>query len=161
MTPTEPPRPKRQKLDVEDVEAREERLGGLFASLSKTDSTSTKREVEIGPLPPSVALARAKAFLPLLQKSNASLLKAQRSDPTYGNLEDVQGETRVIEMDLGLGVFDINGQVEEGRVDLGPVVDMPTTSPEDMETKVGRKLEETAGKGPKNGEGVEVVSQRT
>ncbi|KAL1409765.1 hypothetical protein Q8F55_003762 [Vanrija albida] len=80
----------REKLDVESAESREARL----------------------------VLARARAFLPLLASSNADLLARAAADPASVDIE--QGEGPAVAMDVGLGVFDVRGEVGDG---LGPLVE--------------------------------------
>ena len=45
-----------------------------------------------------LALARAKAFLPLLQSSNADLLEKAKADPNGVNIEHTDGQDQVIAM---------------------------------------------------------------
>ena len=45
-----------------------------------------------------LALARAKAFLPLLQSSNAELLAKAKADPNGVNIEHTDGQNQVIAM---------------------------------------------------------------
>ncbi|ORY27898.1 hypothetical protein BCR39DRAFT_216462 [Naematelia encephala] len=131
----------RPKLDFETPEERQARLGNLFASISQPTTTHTTTEVlsSGGPSAPkgletwnvgeSDVLARARAFLPILQSSNAELLEQARKDPQSVDVENVDGQERVIAMDLGLGVFDVKHG--ESHADLGPEVDMPVQEDED------------------------------
>jgi len=54
--------------------------------------------------PPTELLARVQQFLPEIERSNAELLQ---SDPRSIDIEHIEdADERIIEMDLGLGVFE-------------------------------------------------------
>ncbi|BEJ13157.1 hypothetical protein CspHIS471_0303310 [Cutaneotrichosporon sp. HIS471] len=136
------------RLDVETDEQRRERLGNLFSTLSTPPTSTGEEQFPLPPsrpfaMPESDALARARAFLPLLAASNADLVARKDKgedvaiDAALGQAEDgpdgpqdedarreeeeggEEGKTHV-EMDVGVGVFDVNGEV---KGDLGPVVE--------------------------------------
>jgi hypothetical protein len=74
-------------------------------------------------------LARARAFLPLMAASNADLLSRAAADPSSvvienpssnPNSETGAGTGNIVAMDVGLGVFDVRGEVGG---DVGPVVE--------------------------------------
>ncbi|ORX40299.1 hypothetical protein BD324DRAFT_648883 [Kockovaella imperatae] len=117
----------RQRLDVEDDAARQARLGKIFSELSASPRAGQAaftavidQDRRTFAVPPSDALARVKAFLPMLQSSNADLLARARSDPQAVNMEDTDGDDKVVAMDLGLGVFDVN---DHQGGDFGPEVE--------------------------------------
>ncbi|WWD17184.1 hypothetical protein CI109_101622 [Kwoniella shandongensis] len=124
---TSPSETKREKLDVETPQDREARLGQLLSGITtQRDDRSKSPASPINPIPSrpfampeSDALARARAFLPLLQASNVELLARAAEDPDAVDMEKADGD-RVIAMDLGLGVFDAP---QNPSGDLGPVVD--------------------------------------
>jgi len=100
-------------LDVEDVEQRQkrlqtilERLNGEGSSASEPPSLSfdfgVRRTFAIEP--PDALLARVQQFLPQIEQSNAELLQRDPRSIDIENIEETDG--RVIEMDLGLGVFE-------------------------------------------------------
>ncbi|GMK58142.1 hypothetical protein CspeluHIS016_0501740 [Cutaneotrichosporon spelunceum] len=158
------------RLDVETDDQRRERLGNLFSTLSSPGSSPDVQDVPFPSkpfaMPESDALARARAFLPLLAASNADLVARQAAgedvaiDAALGGVgdtkgpgaarakdkdedededeagdddedgageeggekgegEDKGGQTHV-EMDVGVGVFDVKGSVVG---DVGPVVE--------------------------------------
>ncbi|KAK6909943.1 hypothetical protein L486_00406 [Kwoniella mangroviensis CBS 10435] len=118
----------REKLDVESSQAREARLGSLLSSISSPSSDSPKGTSLPSPsnpipsrpsaVPESDVLARARAFLPMLQASNQELLAAAAQNPDSVNIEKINGGN-AIAMDLGLGVFDAPS---DSKSDLGPVI---------------------------------------
>ncbi|KAK1925269.1 hypothetical protein DB88DRAFT_483370 [Papiliotrema laurentii] len=119
----ESPRP---LLDVESPEDRQTRLGALLSSISASSpqtspspSAIPKEPSRPFAMPESSVLARARAFLPMMATSNEELLK---QDPGAVNIENTEGDERVIAMDVNLGVFDVNGKP---RGDLGPEIDLP------------------------------------
>ncbi|KAK8864509.1 hypothetical protein IAR55_001759 [Kwoniella newhampshirensis] len=122
-----PAKTRREKLDVESPQDREARLGQLLSGISTQGDEGRKSPSSpINPIPsrPSAvpesdALARARAFLPLLQASNTELLARAAEDPDAVDIEKADGD-RIIAMDLGLGVFDAP---QNPSGDLGPIVD--------------------------------------
>ncbi|KAI9631802.1 uncharacterized protein MKK02DRAFT_41430 [Dioszegia hungarica] len=67
-------------------------------------------------------LARVRHFLPLLASSNEDLLQRAKENPSAVDIENTAGQDKVIEMDLGLGVFDVQGAA---KGDMGPELDIP------------------------------------
>ncbi|CAK9783710.1 hypothetical protein CC85DRAFT_328215 [Cutaneotrichosporon oleaginosum] len=146
------------RLDVETDEQRRERLGTLFSALSSpsppTNSDPFPTPSKPFAIPESDALARARAFLPLMAASNAELAaRKERGEDVAidgrlrrdleaagGERQDGEGEGEGeegeeneeneegdegrqgthVEMDVGLGVFDVKGDVAG---DVGPVVE--------------------------------------
>ncbi|KAH7887472.1 hypothetical protein F5I97DRAFT_1925921 [Phlebopus sp. FC_14] len=111
----EPADPELTKLDVEDEEQREERIGALLERLNdsgvRSSNTATNSNVlninartSYAAEPPSELLARVQAFLPSIKASNEDLAQ---QDPENLNIENIEeDEERYIEMNLGLGVFE-------------------------------------------------------
>ncbi|GFZ45437.1 hypothetical protein JCM24511_03163 [Saitozyma sp. JCM 24511] len=127
--------PQRERLDVESPEDRQDRLGRLLSGVVTSSPTSpagpgvilgsgptpgVRGVLETFPVAESSALARARAFLPLMQQSNIELLARRAENPDAVDIEHTEGQDKVIMMDLGLGVFDAPGGVE-GM----PVQDIP------------------------------------
>ncbi|KAG6855739.1 hypothetical protein H0H87_011379 [Tephrocybe sp. NHM501043] len=113
-------------LDVEDAEQRLSRLQNTLQNLN-TPSTSKSSKLPSAPNfsflnrdaaqsrpqhvePPKELLSRVHAFLPAIQASNA-LLSSQ--DLEKIDIEHVDDSTdHYIEMNLGLGIFDVRGSTE-------------------------------------------------
>ncbi|RSH89195.1 hypothetical protein EHS25_002307 [Saitozyma podzolica] len=119
--------PQRERLDVESPEGRQDRLGRLLSGVVTTSPTSpaapgvilgsgptpgARGVLETFPVAESSALARARAFLPLMQQSNVELMARKAENPDAVDIEHTEGQDKVIMMDLGLGVFDAPGGVE-------------------------------------------------
>ncbi|WRT66502.1 uncharacterized protein IL334_003461 [Kwoniella shivajii] len=118
----------REKLDIESSQARETRLGKLLSSITSpsaespntTQLASPPNPIPMKPsaVPESDVLARARAFLPMIQASNQELLARAAEDPDSVDIEKINGD-HAIAMDLGLGVFDAP---KGSKSDLGPMV---------------------------------------
>ncbi|CAL1693840.1 unnamed protein product [Somion occarium] len=103
------------KLDVEDEEQRQARMHNVLTQLDSKASRQAQappRPFEFGDRktfavePPSELLCRLQSFLPELAASNAELVHRAREDPRSVDIENVEDESRYIEMNLGLGVFE-------------------------------------------------------
>ncbi|KAF8138067.1 hypothetical protein K438DRAFT_1880752 [Mycena galopus ATCC 62051] len=105
----------RETIEVEDDDARLERIQRVLEKLN-TVSPATGRDMENilntssssepGPVngaSSSDLLARVQAFLPQIQASNAALAE---KDPHSLDIENVDGDEKIIQMSLGLGVFE-------------------------------------------------------
>ncbi|KAJ6487984.1 hypothetical protein C8R45DRAFT_995095 [Mycena sanguinolenta] len=107
----------RETIEIEDDDARLERIQRVLEKLN-TASPATGRDLEsllnIGsasvPGPgildqtsSNELLARVQAFLPQLQASNAALIG---QDPRALDIENIEGNEKVIQMSLGLGIFE-------------------------------------------------------
>ncbi|KAI0644038.1 hypothetical protein C8Q79DRAFT_974005 [Trametes meyenii] len=113
-------------LEVEDEEARQERMQSLLSRLdgfpSNNSGTSAhQRAFDFGDrstlpvAPPLELLSRVQAFLPQLAASNAELARRAREDPESVDIENLGAdEQQYIEMNLGLGVFDHRGDLPPG-----------------------------------------------
>ncbi|OBZ77510.1 hypothetical protein A0H81_01701 [Grifola frondosa] len=93
-----------------------EMFKNLDASSSKSGSKCTPKSFDFGDRstfvvePPLELLSRVQAFLPELAASNADLARRAREDPDSIDIENLTDEEKqYIEMDLGLGVFDCQG----------------------------------------------------
>ncbi|KAJ1963770.1 hypothetical protein GGI12_001855 [Dipsacomyces acuminosporus] len=80
---------------------------GAFTDPSpSSDSSAGKKTFRVEP--PSALLSRLQAFLPQIAEANKKLEVESAADPDKLNIENVdENEGRYIEMDLGLGVFDM------------------------------------------------------
>ncbi|KAJ1886873.1 hypothetical protein LPJ66_009412 [Kickxella alabastrina] len=63
--------------------------------------------------PPSGLLSRLQAFLPQIAEANKKLQADVAQDPHKLDIENVNEEEQYIEMDLGLGVFDMKPKKED------------------------------------------------
>jgi len=112
-------------LEVESEEERESRIQRTLESLNNTSTFIPKetRPFDFGtrtmfPVGPSEILARVQAFLPQLEASNAVLAQQVQVDPSSVDIEHVQqNDTQYIEMNLGLGVFEVREGSDEAKLD--------------------------------------------
>ena len=81
-------------------------------------------------------LSRLKDFLPKLKEANAQLDQQLKADPKAVDIENVDEESgeQYIEMDLGLGVFDLKKDVTEDDIVINPselkkTVETPVAKP--------------------------------
>ncbi|KAK2462454.1 hypothetical protein APHAL10511_005424 [Amanita phalloides] len=105
-----------ERLDVEDDEQRQRRIQNHLEKLNSSSSAkipTTARKFDFGDgttypvAPPTELLARVQAFLPQIEASNALLAQQVKTDPLGVNMEHVDDDTgQIIEMNLGLGVFE-------------------------------------------------------
>ncbi|KAG0364367.1 hypothetical protein BC939DRAFT_442971 [Gamsiella multidivaricata] len=67
-------------------------------------------------------LARLEDFLPKIKEANVQLDRKLQEDPKSVDIEDVDEESgeQYIEMDLGLGVFDLKKDVKEEDIIIDP-----------------------------------------
>ncbi|KAJ7195511.1 hypothetical protein GGX14DRAFT_676857 [Mycena pura] len=111
-------RPQRETLEIEDDDSR---LHRIQRTLEKLNSTSPgARRDGLNVLNSASAsdlgsgseqslndlLARVQAFLPDIEASNAALAEKAAMDPRSVDIENVDGDAEVIQMNLGLGVFE-------------------------------------------------------
>jgi len=109
-------------LDVEDDDARLQRLQILLERANNRSASQPPRTVPPCPAsfdfgkrethavaPPTILLNRLQTFLPQLEASNAELARRAEADPASVDIENVDdsGSSQYIEMNLGLGVFDV------------------------------------------------------
>ncbi|KAH6910937.1 hypothetical protein BKA70DRAFT_1268951 [Coprinopsis sp. MPI-PUGE-AT-0042] len=108
-----------EKLDIEEDEERQRRLQSLFERINIPGSSAAPTQQAGMPKfdfgdrntfevkPNTELLSRLQAFLPEMQASNEALLKRAAEDPDSIDIENItEGSEKVIEMDLGLGVFE-------------------------------------------------------
>ncbi|CAL1693839.1 unnamed protein product [Somion occarium] len=114
------------KLDVEDEEQRQARMHNVLTQLDSKASRQAQappRPFEFGDRktfavePPSELLCRLQSFLPELAASNAELVHRAREDPRSVDIENVEDESRYIEMNLGLGVFEDHSKTHPQTTD--------------------------------------------
>ncbi|KAJ2402711.1 hypothetical protein GGI23_000516 [Coemansia sp. RSA 2559] len=68
--------------------------------------------------PPSALLSRLQSFLPQIAEANKKLEDDMAEDPSKLDIENVEDSTsQYIEMDLGLGVFDMKPKKDSEKVD--------------------------------------------
>ncbi|KAJ3774511.1 hypothetical protein FB446DRAFT_728738 [Lentinula raphanica] len=111
-------------LEVEDEDMRAGRLQSLFKKLNSNSSSPSEPSVSAIPSyqfdsgerktwavePPSELLSRVQSFLPRIEASNAILNQRVETDPQSVDMEQLENSERYIEMNLGLGVYDVNPQ---------------------------------------------------
>ncbi|KAF9976225.1 hypothetical protein BGZ73_008932 [Actinomortierella ambigua] len=75
-------------------------------------------------------ISRLEAFLPKIKEANAELEKQVQMDPAAVDIENVDEESgeQYIEMDLGLGVFDLKKDVKEEDIIINTATDSTTTA---------------------------------
>ncbi|KAH8798405.1 hypothetical protein DL96DRAFT_1824658 [Flagelloscypha sp. PMI_526] len=94
-------------LEFEDKEGRLARLEMLLAQMDSKSENQRTRSSPFDmspPVPNSDLLERVRTFLPELQRSNDMLVSQEAASR---DLENVDISQTYIEMDLGLGVFDV------------------------------------------------------
>ncbi|KAJ6469043.1 hypothetical protein C8R47DRAFT_1151025 [Mycena vitilis] len=127
--------PPLETIEVEDADARLERIQRVLEQLNTTSPAAAAdtagRGMErifntAGPpdnVPRSEGslnelLGRVQAFLPEIEASNTALAEKASLDPRSVDIENVDGDEKVIQMNLGLGVFeDRTGREGEGESD--------------------------------------------
>ncbi|KAJ3993084.1 hypothetical protein F5050DRAFT_1904977 [Lentinula boryana] len=112
-------------LEVEDEDARAIRLQSIFEKLNSGSSSSSETTGSGMPYlqfnleerktwavdPPSELLSRVQAFLPQIEASNTILTQRAETDPQSVDMEQLEDDSELyIEMNLGLGVFDMEPQ---------------------------------------------------
>ncbi|OLY78965.1 hypothetical protein AYI68_g6978 [Smittium mucronatum] len=100
--------------------------------------------------PPSELLSRIANFLPLLKQENEKLEQSLTSNPETLNIENIgEDETQFIEMDLNLGIFDVNGKVPTSLKSV-EVSALPEEKPYDSDVVDNREnyLSGNPGTGP-------------
>ncbi|KAJ7778328.1 hypothetical protein B0H16DRAFT_1878992 [Mycena metata] len=111
--------PLRETIEVEDDDARLERMQRVLEKLNTDGSPAPRRDLEslLGAANTSSTapanegdlnelLARVQAFLPQMEASNAALAEKASVDPRSVDIENVDGDQEVVQMKLGLGVFE-------------------------------------------------------
>ncbi|KAJ7666191.1 hypothetical protein DFH06DRAFT_1186185, partial [Mycena polygramma] len=133
-TQTKGKQPQRETIEVEGDDARLERIQRVLEQLNTTSPAAADtagRGVEHifnTASPPDAAprsegslnelLARVQAFLPQIEASNTALAEKASMDPRSVDIENVDGDEKVIQMNLGLGVFeDRTGREGESESD--------------------------------------------
>ncbi|KAK7044680.1 hypothetical protein R3P38DRAFT_2880146 [Favolaschia claudopus] len=115
----------RETIEIEDDDARLERIQRVLGKLN-TVSPAPGRDLESimnaassssdlgAPNEESLndLLARVQAFLPQIESSNAAL---STQDPRTLDIENTEGDDKVIQMKLGLGVFEDRSGREGSR----------------------------------------------
>ncbi|KAJ7753336.1 hypothetical protein DFH07DRAFT_824127 [Mycena maculata] len=114
----QPQRETIETLEIEDNEARIERIQHLLEKLntippapgvskeSILNATRASQSGEGSGESLDELLARVQAFLPQIHASNAELATLAAMDPRSVDIENVDGDEKVIQMKLGLGVFE-------------------------------------------------------
>ncbi|CAK5274627.1 unnamed protein product [Mycena citricolor] len=124
-----------EKLDVEDEEERLARLQNTLEKLNTNalptvepgssqrpnleaiwnHSASATAEVDESSL--QQLLQRVQAFLPRMEASNTELAQMVAADPRSVDIENVDGDREVIQMKLGLGLFEERNGTETSSED--------------------------------------------
>ncbi|KAJ7100235.1 hypothetical protein B0H15DRAFT_513935 [Mycena belliarum] len=107
-----------ETLEIEDDDARLQRIQRALEQLntvapsqaagleSLLNAPGASQPESGSGVPLEELLARVQEFLPQLQASNAQLAEMAARDPRSVDIENVEGDEEVIEMNLGLGVFE-------------------------------------------------------
>ncbi|KAJ7927583.1 hypothetical protein B0H13DRAFT_1038270 [Mycena leptocephala] len=133
-------KPQRETIELEDDEARLERIQRVLEKLNTVSPTAGRGMESIlnaagasEPGPRSEGslnelLTRVQAFLPEIQASNATLLQKASLDPHSVDIENVEGDEKVIQMNLGLGLFEdrsgMEGSESEPETDKNSDIDV-------------------------------------
>lgn len=117
------------KLEVEDEENRQQRIGNLLEQLnssspSRNTSNAAPPTFDFGERktyavdPPSELLARIHDFLPRLKEENDSLAKRVQDNPSSADIENIEEDVeQYIELNLGLGVFETRPKDSDSHSD--------------------------------------------
>ncbi|KAG0214491.1 hypothetical protein BGX28_001945 [Mortierella sp. GBA30] len=105
-----------------DLSSKDELISNLLTgnktAVSKDTLTAERKTFKVK----SDLLARLEDFLPKIKEANAQLDAKIKEDPKavdIENVDDTSGE-QYIEMDLGLGVFDLKKNVAEDDIIINP-----------------------------------------
>ncbi|KAJ1933472.1 hypothetical protein FBU59_006016 [Linderina macrospora] len=91
----------------------------LLNPSAETKPAETEERKTFRVQPPSGLLSRLQEFLPQIAVANQKLEETVAEDPDKLNIENVgEDEPQYIEMDLGLGVFDMKPKKKEGADDI-------------------------------------------
>ncbi|KAI9500131.1 hypothetical protein BX070DRAFT_230866 [Coemansia spiralis] len=117
-----------------------------------SDSSASKRTFHVEP--PSALLSRLQAFLPQIAEANSKLKDDIANDPNKLDIENVSdSEEQYIEMDLGLGVFDMKPKKDTqkaGNIIIGSKTDANSSTESDSEgDDMDDKTQYGKGKEPK------------
>ncbi|EJD03760.1 uncharacterized protein FOMMEDRAFT_167086, partial [Fomitiporia mediterranea MF3/22] len=127
-----------ERLDVEDDAQREARLRQLLQRTNNSTASASNNNNDSSPLaalpgpssfdfgvcethpvqPPTHLLSRLEEFLPQMEAANADLAHRIEAHPESVDIEHL-GDTglgQYIEMNLGLGVFDVRGRHPSGDI---------------------------------------------
>ncbi|KAJ2496468.1 hypothetical protein GGH96_005820 [Coemansia sp. RSA 1972] len=97
-------------LDIDESSESTEMPSLLFDQGQQSDTASNERKT-FRIAPPSDLLSRLHAFLPQIAEANTKLAVDISEDPSKLDIENVGAdESQYIEMDLGLGVFDMKSK---------------------------------------------------
>ncbi|KAF9314312.1 hypothetical protein BG003_004318 [Podila horticola] len=138
-----------------EISSKDERLASLLRDDNQTTSIPTppgdRKTFKIK----SDLLARLEDFLPKIRDANAELDQKLKEDPKsldIENVDETSGE-QYIEMDLGLGVFDLKKDTTEDEIIINPnaakenssakpptIVMMDTDKDEDMAPSESKKI---------------------
>ncbi|KAF9298758.1 hypothetical protein BKA57DRAFT_464432 [Linnemannia elongata] len=99
----------------------------LISSLLTGNKSSVPKGTPVGErktfkVDKSDLLSRLEDFLPKIKEANAQLDQQLKTDPKAVDIENVDEESgeQYIEMDLGLGVFDLKKDVKEEDIIINP-----------------------------------------
>ncbi|KAF9904790.1 hypothetical protein BX616_001203 [Lobosporangium transversale] len=110
-----------------DLSSKDELISNLLSgNKASTSSTSDEDKKSTGERKTfrvqSDLLARLEDFLPKIKEANAQLEQQIKQDPKALDIENVDEESgeQYIEMDLGLGVFDLKKDIKEEDIIINP-----------------------------------------
>eukprot|EP00030_Apusomonadida_sp_AF-17_P000009 a10168_44.p2 GENE.a10168_44~~a10168_44.p2 ORF type:complete len:172 (-),score=55.40 a10168_44:187-642(-) len=102
------PRGDASLLSIEERSALEARL--LVVEPTASEPARAPVKPETFRVPPSSVLERVRGFLPTMQRANQELVGR---DPSEISIEVADESEPHIELELGLGVFDVKGAIPE------------------------------------------------
>ncbi|KAF9109790.1 hypothetical protein BGX27_007209 [Mortierella sp. AM989] len=106
-----------------DLSSKDELISGLLSGNKSSTATEETPAAERKTFKvQSDLLARLEDFLPKIKEANAQLDQTLKVDPKSVDIENVDEESgeQYIEMDLGLGVFDLKKDVKEEDIVINP-----------------------------------------
>ncbi|CAB5192694.1 unnamed protein product [Rhizophagus irregularis] len=131
---------KKAFLEIEENDCASKKIVDLLNE-SITSKNPTKRELKTFPLKPPELLSRIANFLPQIALDNKEL---EKKDVKSIDIENVEGAEKIIEMNLGLGIFEQIKKPSECDIIINPKESTfdNSTKPKiimnDNETKNGR-----------------------
>ncbi|PKY12720.1 hypothetical protein RhiirB3_397778 [Rhizophagus irregularis] len=135
-----PEKTKKAFLEIEENDCASKKIVDLLNE-SITSKNPTKRELKTFPLKPPELLSRIANFLPQIALDNKEL---EKKDVKSIDIENVEGAEKIIEMNLGLGIFEQIKKPSECDIIINPKESTfdnsikPKIIMNDNETKNGR-----------------------
>ncbi|KAL1919831.1 uncharacterized protein VTP21DRAFT_1762 [Calcarisporiella thermophila] len=102
-----------------DIQTKEEKIAELLRPAPTNETRKEKPNFKFEP--PSELLSRLQAFIPELASANEQLEKQVKDDPNKLDIEQIDENAEgYIEMNLGLGVFDLPQEISDNDINIKP-----------------------------------------